>query len=151
MVAETNKRNIEVKPAPRDREYESRELDDFREEDLLGATALNLSGPPARKGYVQKWVRVYLDGSEDDKNIRKAEKLKWTPRTGEDGQPIRVGTSVLMERPKKFSEIRQRKIKEKNERYMNAIIKQSNRALPLDRGFGPVFVDNDTKTIIERR
>ncbi len=40
----------------------------------------NLEAPPARPGFVQRWIRVSMHGVDDATNVAKAEREGWRPR-----------------------------------------------------------------------
>jgi hypothetical protein len=74
----------------------------------------NLVAPPARDGYVQRWVRTSLRGEDDPSNIARSMQQGWAPRSpetvpgktfvptlrhGEHAGAIGVAGLILMERP----------------------------------------------------
>lgn len=53
---------------------------------------VNLHAPPARPGYVQRWIRVGIQNNDDPSNYAKAMRKGWKPRrmddVGEEFEPM---------------------------------------------------------------
>jgi len=99
---------------------------------------LNTSNIPPREGYVQRWVRTLVKGTEDQANVFKKYNKGWKARprssvpkgqfvmhvdfNGED--VIGIHGMILMERPKALQD-RQRKAVDENTRLQMSSVKQS--------------------------
>jgi hypothetical protein len=85
--------------------------------DIAWRQPMSLDAPPARPGYVQRWIRMaFRDGSNDTINVQGKSRSGWAPRdpstvpegelfyalstkSSADGGLIRVGNLVLHECP----------------------------------------------------
>lgn len=105
------------------RAQETREADDFDDEDDDWEPPELLDAPPARPGYVQRWIRTTAKGVSDPQNVAKRFNQRWRPRSpdtvpkgqyvptiqhGEHAGCIGIEGMVLMERPAKI-QAKQRK------------------------------------------
>lgn len=119
------------------REQELREADPIHEEyeswdsELL----LDTRNIPARPGYVQRWVRRSINGTEDQSNVFKKMNKGWKPRqrstvpkgqyvmhTDFEGEDvIGIREMILMERPEALQERQRRQVREATDLQMNAV------------------------------
>lgn len=80
--AQTRRSDARDSALPEMRDEELREHDPVREpEDTrIWAEPKNLSAPPPRPGYVQRWCRTEIRGEMDHGNYMRAVQLGWEPR-----------------------------------------------------------------------
>jgi hypothetical protein len=124
----------------------------------------NLDAPPARAGYVQRWVRVDDRSGKDMLNMNNKLREGWRPRKLEDvpeeyrnfpvmkhaslGDVLYVGGCILCEMPRQLADSRNRQVK--------ARIARQNRAVETDAdaasragtaaGMSPIVRDETIRT-----
>ena len=96
---------------------------------------LSTENIPARPGYVQRWVRTSVKGTEDQSNVFKKLNKGWKPRpltTVPKGQyvmhvdfngtdVIGIHGMILMERPKELHDRQRRMVQEQTNLQMSAV------------------------------
>jgi len=107
-----------------------------REEPESWQRPSDLEAPPARPGYVQRWIRTSLGAGPDPRNAQKKFREGWKPREahtaprgfspptishGQFGEVIGVEGLVLCEMPERIHKQRQRHYADKTQRQTDAI------------------------------
>lgn len=90
------------------------EIHESHEEfDDIDFSPANLTAPPPREGYVQRWVRTKVGNEDDQSNVYRSTNLGWKPRAADTvpkesmvqtvdfkgSNIIGVNDTILMERP----------------------------------------------------
>lgn len=110
-----------------------------------------LDAPPARPGYVQRWIRTTVHGVGDPRNVAKRMNQRWMPRkpetvpkgyhvpTIQHGQYagcIGIEGNVLMERPEKIQNKQRRLNREMAEFQMRGVEQDLHRVHDPSSGLG---------------
>lgn len=115
----------------------------------------NLEAPPARPGYVQRWVRIRLGNVRDTARLRKAMVEGWRPVKASaaaghslpiiqhdslgEGDYIGAEDLILMEMPERVAQQRERFYKRKQARQTGAVERQVKGVHSEDHiGFGDI-------------
>ena len=132
------------------RDEELRKAEDIHEEygDDWEPPGL-LDAPPPRPGFVQRWVRTRLGGSDDASNVGKKFNQGWRPRaassipkdsyyatTKRDGKDV-IGMEgvILMERPEKLHQAHARRNKQMADAQLQAADQDLFRVHTPGQGF----------------
>lgn len=149
-----------------DQEAQSAHEIDREDEVAVWQRPSALDAPPARRGYVQRWVRVLdRNGQPDITNIQKKHKEGWRPRkvdtieegfappTIQDGQwagCIGVRSVVLMEMPIKVAKQRDAYYRKKREQQTEAVNTDIERTRG-GHGFGNIRHKNRSEVEVPTR
>ena len=115
----------------------------------------DLEAPPARGGYVQRWIRIRLGNVRDTARLRKAMREGWRPVKASaigglslpiiqhdslgDGDYIGAEDLILMEMPERIAQQRERFYKRKQARQTGAVERQIKGVHSDDHlGFGNI-------------
>lgn len=128
-------------------------VDENRNADADYRRASTLEAPPARKGFVQMWIRTESNGKPDGRNVARKFREGWTPRpldsvpegisppTIKHGHQTVIGVEgmILCEMPKALAAKRRLAIKQRTDRQMEAveqnIMRTERPGRPIDRTF----------------
>lgn len=125
-------------------------LSDESVTDEFWKNPVNLEAPPPRPGYVQRWIRVGIQGTDDATNHSKAMRLGWRPRRvdtvddtwkhlstqhGDMAGVISVHGMILCERPKAIDDQHKAHIRAVTDRQTRAVMsdlaQMENRRMPV--------------------
>lgn len=128
----------------------------------------NLDAPPARPGYVQRWVRVEDRDGKDNLNYANKFREGWRPRPMETipeelretfpstkhaslGDVVMVGGLVLCEMPRQIADSRNRQVRNRINRQNQAVATdaEATSRQGVARGMAPIV--RDEKITVSRR
>lgn len=136
-----------------------------REDVLLSSRPMNLPVVPPRPGYVQRWVRTRLQGSEDADNVSRKESEGWRRRSietipkgviapkiksGEHAGYIGVRGNILMERPEEIHQAYADRNRRATEAQMTAVEQQLHADHTPGRGLGRPKMSVKTEVGVRR-
>ena len=121
-------------------------------EDTPWVRGQSLAAPPARPGFVQRWIRVAIDGKDDATNVARKMREGWKPRPadsipanfqlptishGEWTGCLGIEGSVLMEIPAKIADKRKAFVKDRTDTITNSLEgelqQKSNSIMPISQ------------------
>jgi len=124
----------------------------------------NLDAPPARPGYVNRWIRIRFSDGRDNARLRKAMHEGWRPVRASasevqghslpsiqhdqlgDGDYIGAEDLILMEMPERVHAQRQEFYRQKKQRMTGSTERQVRGVHdPSHEGFGAIQVKNTSK------
>lgn len=145
----------ELRPPSAERETRPPEVDEAVNADVDWRRASNLGAPPARKGFVQMWIRVEAFGRPDGRNYSRMYREGWRPRpldtvpadfspsTIKHGNQTVIGAEgmILCEMPKALAAKRRIFFKRRADAQMQAVeqnLMRVSRAGQQKGSFGPI-------------
>lgn len=130
-------------------------------------TVMRTKAPPARSGYVQRWVRLMIHGQEDASNVMRKRNEGWSPRLATSlpqgffapivehasmGNVIINGDMILMERPQATHDKQARHHQKMTELQAGSINRYLASNIPGGKGFSQGEVSEfSRKTTTGRR
>lgn len=161
-------------PIEEDRNYTSRAQETRDAESIhepVGNDAwvapMMTNAPEARPGYVQRWVRTSVLGTDDTSNIMRKHNEGWHPRSADTipngyfapivaharyGNVISNGDMILMERPVKTHERQKAFIEQMTKNQTAGIERYLSQAIPGGHGYSSGEVEKfDRKVSTGRR
>lgn len=150
------------------RAQESRDADVIHEPvgDDDWSAPMMTNAPPARVGYVQRWVRTSVLGTEDVSNVMRKQNEGWVPRPADSmpvgffapvvnnaryGNVICNGDAILMERPTSTHERQKAFVDRLTRNQTSGIERYLSTAIPGGHGFSSGEVEKFERKVTTGR